>query len=75
MGTTSHIPGRSGSQRYARELFANNMTSKVDIGNDDDVTLFASKAGFDSVPGLPKLDSRRIVRPFNLSKYQILSHT
>ena len=31
-------------------------------GDDDDVTLFTSKAQTDTIPGLPKLDPRRVVR-------------
>lgn len=34
------------------------------IGDDNDVTLFASKVRTDNIPGLPKLDSGRVVRYF-----------
>lgn len=35
-------------------------------GDDEDVTNFVKKSKTDSIPGLPKLDPRRVVRNFSV---------
>lgn len=35
-------------------------------GDDEDVTNFVKKSKADNIPGLPKLDPRRVVRNFSV---------
>jgi len=47
----------------------------VGTGADDDVTVFANKIKTDSIPGLPKLDSGRVVRVCLILSGHILNNS
>lgn len=45
----------------------------MSIGDDQDVTLFAAKTGGEPVPGLPKLNSKRVVSDSQIVLFNLCS--
>jgi hypothetical protein len=61
MGTATNVPCGAWTERYSHSnTQATGLKALIFTGDDQDINLFADKARGEALPGLPKLNYKRV---------------
>jgi hypothetical protein len=61
MGTATNVPCGAWAERYSQsDAKVTGLKALISTGDDQDISLFADKARGEALPGLPKLDYKRV---------------